>query len=208
MMIIFYCHVADEKKRSREELWLVWDHISLRHEHKTWFLPATGFPYSSVGKESICNAGAATATAKSLQSCPTLCDPIDGSPPGSPTPGILQARILEWVAISFSNAWKWKMKVKSLGCLTLSDPMDCSLPGSSVHGIYQPRVLKWGDPGSIPGSGRYPGKGTGCPLQHPWASFVAQLVKNLPAMRETWVWSLGWEDPLEKGKTTHSSILA
>ena len=52
--------------------------------------------------------------AKSLQSCLTLCDPIDGSPPGSPFPGILQARTLEWVAISFSNAWKWKVKVKSL----------------------------------------------------------------------------------------------
>ena len=70
------------------------------------------------------------AAAKSLQSCPTLCNPIDGSPPGSPIPGILQARTLEWVAISFSNAWKWKVKVK---CPTLSDPMDCSLPGSSVH---------------------------------------------------------------------------
>ena len=56
----------------------------------------------------------AAAAAKSLQSCPTLCDPIDGSPPGSPVPGILQARTLEWVAISFSNAWKWKVKVKSL----------------------------------------------------------------------------------------------
>ena len=55
-----------------------------------------------------------TAAAKSLQSCPTLCDPIDGSPPGSPIPGILQARTLEWVAISFSSAWKWKVKVKSL----------------------------------------------------------------------------------------------
>ena len=54
------------------------------------------------------------AAAKSLQSCPTLCDPIDGSPPGSPVPGILRARTLEWVAISFSNAWKWKVKVKSL----------------------------------------------------------------------------------------------
>ena len=53
------------------------------------------------------------AAAKSLQSCPTLCDPIDGSPPGSPAPGILQARTLEWVAISFSNAWKWKVEVKS-----------------------------------------------------------------------------------------------
>ena len=54
------------------------------------------------------------AAAKSLQSCPTLCDPIDGRPPGSPVPGILQARTLERVAISFSNAWKWKVKVKSL----------------------------------------------------------------------------------------------
>ena len=54
----------------------------------------------------------AAAAAKSLQSCPTLCDPIDGSPRGSPVPGILQARTLEWVAISFSNAWKWKVKVK------------------------------------------------------------------------------------------------
>ena len=56
----------------------------------------------------------AAAAAKLLQSCPTLCDPIDGSPPGSAIPGILQARTLEWVAISFSNAWKWKVKVKSL----------------------------------------------------------------------------------------------
>ena len=56
----------------------------------------------------------AAAAAKSLQSCPTLCDPIDSSQPGSPVPGILQARTLEWVAISFSNAWKWKVKVKSL----------------------------------------------------------------------------------------------
>ena len=57
---------------------------------------------------------AAAAAAKSLQSCPTLCDPIDGNPPGSAVPGILQARTLEWVAISLSNAWKWKVKVKSL----------------------------------------------------------------------------------------------
>jgi len=59
-------------------------------------------------------------SAKSLQSCPTLWDPIDGSPPGSPVPGILQARTLEWVAISFSNAWKWKVKVKSLSRVWLS----------------------------------------------------------------------------------------
>ena len=62
----------------------------------------------------ILSAAAAAAAAKSLQSCPTLCNPIDGGPPGSPIPRILQARTLEWVAISFSNAWKWKVKVKSL----------------------------------------------------------------------------------------------
>ena len=84
------------------------------------------------------------AAAKSLQSCQTLCDPIDGSPLGSSVPGILQARTLEWVAISFSNVWKWKVKVKSLSHVRLSDPMDWSLPGSSIHGIFQARVLEWG----------------------------------------------------------------
>ena len=85
------------------------------------------------------------AAAKSLQSCPTLCDPIDGSPPGSPIPGILQARTLEWVAISFSSAGKWKVKVKSLGWVRLlGDPMDCSLPVSSVHRIFQARIMEWG----------------------------------------------------------------
>ena len=64
-------------------------------------------------KEGHCIKSAAAAAAKSLQSCPTLCDPIDGSLPGSPIPGIPQATTLEWVAISFSNAWKWKVKVKS-----------------------------------------------------------------------------------------------
>ena len=62
---------------------------------------------------------AAAAAAKSLQSCLTLCDPIDGNPPGSPVPGILQARTPEWVAISFSNAGNWKVKVKSLSCVQL-----------------------------------------------------------------------------------------
>ena len=64
------------------------------------------------------------------------------------------------------------------------------------------------EPSSIPGSGRSPGEGISYPLQDSWASLVAQLVKNPPAMRETWVRSLGWEDPLEKEKATHSSILA
>ena len=92
---------------------------------------------------------AAAAAAESLQSCPALCDPIDSSPSGSPLPGILQARTLECVAISFSSAWKSKVKVKSesevaQSCLTLSDPMDCSPPGSSIHGVFQARVLEWG----------------------------------------------------------------
>ena len=89
---------------------------------------------------------AAAAAAKSLQLWPTLCDAIDGSPPGSPVPVILQARTLEWVAISFSNAWKWKVKVKSLSRVRLfATPWTaCSLPGSSIHGIFQARVLEWG----------------------------------------------------------------
>ena len=68
------------------------------------------------------------AAAKSLQSCPSLCDPRDSSPPGSPIPGILQARILEWVAISFSNVWKWKVKVKSLSRVRLS-----ATPWNAAH---------------------------------------------------------------------------
>ena len=74
-----------------------------------------------------------------------LCDQIHCSPSGSAVPGILQTRTLEWIAISFSNAWKWKVKSEvAQSCLTLLDPMDCSLPGSSVHGIFQARVLEWG----------------------------------------------------------------
>ena len=61
----------------------------------------------------------AAAASKSLQSCLTLCNPLDSSPPGSPVPVILQVRVLEWVAISFSNAWKWNLKVKSLSCVRL-----------------------------------------------------------------------------------------
>ena len=72
-------------------------------------------------------------------------------------------------------------------------------PGSSVG---KESACNAGDPGSIPGSGRSTGEGIGYPLQYSWASLVAQLVKNPPTMRETWVRSLGWEDPLEKGKAT------
>ena len=84
----------------------------------------------------------AAAAAKSLQSCPTLCDPIDGSPPGSPIPGIKNTGVGCHFLLQC-------MKVKSesevaQSCLTLHDPMDCSLPCSSVHGVFQARVLQWG----------------------------------------------------------------
>ena len=73
----------------------------------------------SMGSQRVGHDLVTAAAAKSRQSCPTLCDPTDRSPPGSSVPGILQARTLEWVAISFSNAWKWKMKVKSLSHVRL-----------------------------------------------------------------------------------------
>ena len=77
-----------------------------------------------------------TATTKSLQSCPTLCDPIDGSPSGSPVSGILQARTLEWIAISFSNAWKWKVKGKSLSRIRLlATPWTAAYQASSFIGF-------------------------------------------------------------------------
>jgi len=79
-------------------------------------MPSDGY---SPGCVSIESWGLAAVAAKLLQSCLTLCDPRDDNPPGSPIPGILQARTLEWVAISFSNAWKWKVKVKSLSRVRL-----------------------------------------------------------------------------------------
>ena len=88
---------------------------------------------------------AAAAAAKSLQSCPTLCDPIDGSPSGSSTLGILQARTLEWVAISFSNAWKWKVKVKSLSPVwLLATPWTVAYQAPLPMGFSRKRVLEWG----------------------------------------------------------------
>ena len=77
--------------------------------------------------------------------------------------------------------------------------------GSSVG---KESICNAGDPGLIPGLGRSTGEGIAYPLQYSWATLVAQLVKNPPAMQETWVRSLGWKDPLEKGKATHSNILA
>ena len=102
------------------------------------------------------------AAAKSLQSCPTLCNPIDGSPTGSPVPGILQARILEWVAISFSNAWKWKVKVKSLSCVWL-----LATPWTAAHQALPSmgfsRQEYW----------------SGVPSPSPWAPFIRALIQFL-----------------------------
>ena len=97
----------------------------------------------------------------------------------------------------FWNFFAWK--------ICLFPPFIKDLPHSSVG---KESACNAGDPGLIPESGRFPREGIGYPLQCSWASLVAQLVKNTPAMRETWVWSVSWEDPLEKGKATHSSILA
>ena len=82
------------------------------------------------------------------------------------------------------------------------------LPYFPHSSVGKESVCNAEDPSSIPGLGRSAGKGIAYPLQYPWASLLAQLVKNRPAMRETWVQSLDWEDPLEKRKATHSSVLA
>ena len=90
----------------------------------------------------------------------------------------------------------------------VSDKLHGSYMGLSDSSVGKGSACNAGDPSWIPGWGRSSGEGIGYPLQYSWASLVAQLVKNPPAMQETWVGSLGWEDPLEKGKATHSSNLA
>ena len=101
------------------------------------------------------------AAAKSLQSCPTLCSPIDGSPPGSPVPGILQARTLEWVAISFSNASKWKVKVKSLSSVQLvATPWTAAYQAPLSMGFSRQEYwsrLPCPPPGDLPNPGIEPG---------------------------------------------------
>ena len=100
--------------------------------------------------------------------------------------------------------WNHKYTFKSFHILNIL-PYFKGFPDSSVG---KEPACNAEDPSSIPGSGRFTGEGIGYPLQYSWASLVAQMVKNPPAMQETWVQSLGWEDLLEKGKATHSSILA
>ena len=150
---------------------------------------------------------------KATQSCLTLCNPLDCSPPGSSVHGVSQARILEWVAISSSTDFSFKANSQTLfqsGCTILhfnqqclSDTISLSFPPAlSVTVFYLTHSDRWGfphpsvgkesacsarDASLIPGSGRSAGEGIGYPLQYSWASLVAQLVKHLPAMRETWV---------------------
>ena len=101
-----------------------------------------------------------------------------------------------------SVSMSWNVLVKGQFCSSLTI---WGFPDSSLS---KESTCNAGDPGSIPGLGRSSEEGIGYSLQYSRASLVAQLVKNPPAMQETWVWSLDWEDPLEKGKATHSSILA
>ena len=108
-----------------------------------------------------------------------------------PTQG-LNLLLLHWQAVFFTTCISWEAYVSMINWDNLLFLSACNA----------------GDPSSIPGSGRSTEEGIGYPLQYSWASLLAQLVKNPPAMWETWVWSLGWEDLLEKGKATHCSNLA
>ena len=179
-----------------------------------------------------------SAAAKSLQSFPTLCDPIDGGPPGSPIPGILQARTLEWVAISFSNAWKGKVKVKWLSRVRLFTTL-WSAAFQAPLSMGFSRQEYWRGCHCLQKNKTSIGEVLDfclsfrikflivlfiasifllvlnlliyCFLNRAVlksltmmirASLVAQMVKNLPSTWETWVQSLVWVDPLERGTAT------
>ena len=127
-------------------------------------------------------ACAAAAAAKSLQLCPTLCDPIDSSPPGYAIPGILQARTLEWVAISFSNAWKWKVKVQSLSCV-------------------QPSVIPWTAAFQAPPPMGFSRQEywSGVPLPSltsMWDEYNCAVVWAFFAIAFLWVWNENWPFPV------------
>ena len=120
--------------------------------------------------------------AKSLQSCPTLCNPIDGSPPGSPVPGIPQEKTLEWVAISFSNAWKWKVKVKSLSrVLLLVTPRTAAYQAPLSMGFSREEYLS-GVPLPSPLT---------CLTRHIWTRAQILIFSDL----HTWFWwAPGWSE--------------
>ena len=145
---------------------------------------------------------AAAAAAKSLQSCPTLCNPMDGSPPGSPVPGILQARTLEWVAIFFSNAWKWKVKVKSLSRVRLqATPWTAAFQAPPSMGFS--RQEYWSEVSlPSPTHSHFPCFPTGehlsyCKYQYGQFSKGGRLL--FPAsqvFRSQWFWLMSWEQKL------------
>ena len=126
--------------------------------------------------------------AKSLQSCPTLCDPIDGSPPGSAIPGILQARTLEWVAISFSSAWKWKVKVKSFSRVwLLATPWTAAYQSPLSMGFS--RQEYW----------------SGVPLPSPRKASTSALL-TMPKPLTVWI-TTNWKIPKEMGMPDYLTCL-
>ena len=133
-------------------------------------------------------------------SCVRLCDPIDSSSPGSSIPGILQARTLEWVAISFSKAWKWKVKVKSLSRVWLFATMDCNPPGSSIHGIFygEEKVKSENCNHFQPNHGMAEcGLKQGMTMKHPfiyWGLFFLSKVRNYVLTWEVlwWLFQKAW----------------
>ena len=154
------------------------------------------------------------------QSCPTLCETKDGSLSGSSVHAVLLARILEWNAICYSRGSSWP------GDWTCISHISCNgrqiftttPPGKPMGWITSPQMeMLTSEPLAPQNTTLFGNRAISEPPQVTWlpwghwdtrASLVAQLEKNPPAMRETWVWSLGWEDPLEKGMATHSGILA
>ena len=179
-------------------------------------------PHRACTSSLLSPAAAAAAAAKSLQPCPTLCDPMDCSLPGFFVHGILQARTLEWVAISFSNAWKWKVKVKSLSRVRLfATPWTAAYQappsmGFSRQQYFSPLVA----PKCLLQTQERPSRNVNSmssmgKQRHQEAKRFgprSQAIfpgrsndKEPPATQETWVWPLGLEDPLEKKMATHSS---
>ena len=122
---------------------------------------------------------------------------------------IIQSVLVTWSLAGITHNLQ-KVVVVPDSCTNLYYKIivDVWLSGLPDISVGKDSACNAGDLGLIPGSGRSTGEGIGYPLQYSWAFLVAQLVKNPSTMWETWVWSLGWEDPLEKGKATHSSILA
>ena len=137
--------------------------------------------------------------AKALQSCPTLCDPIDGSPPGSLVPGILQARTLMWVVLSFSNAWKGKVKVKSLSCVQpLATPWTAAHQAPPSMGFS--RQENWSRvPLPSPSSGTMPTQMHWSELRCEWALLEVNSCSYLELRKQSFPFSLllmeEWSDP-------------